>query len=226
MTDTDTTAHIPEEAVPQAAKLAAVKAYTEIDGKCRPVAMTAALAAALPYLSAPYAVNDTQKQSLDIAIARLLDLASNAREKARQFHAKQHVGKYGHRKKQRFYEEKKHFNRLAIGYSKSARAIRALSPAEPAQGEQWQPIETAPKDGTWIVAVRPKCTFGRWDRVVIVCWSDDFKKWIWPDSQFDVYADDINEADDEGRYTYDPFQSDQFTHWMPLPAAPTTEAGE
>lgn len=56
MTDTHTTAHMPDEVVPQAAKLAAVKAYTEIDGKCRPVAMSAALEAALPYLSAPCAV--------------------------------------------------------------------------------------------------------------------------------------------------------------------------
>ena len=116
-----------------------------------------------------------------------------------------------------------HSNSQAKAAHMVSSAIRAL-PAEPAQGKLWQPIETAPKDGTWIIAIRPKCTFGRWDRVVIVCWSDDFKKWIWPDSRFDVYADDINETDDEGLYTYDPFQSDQFTHWMPLPAAPNTEA--
>ena len=45
-----------DETVPQAAKLAAVKAYVEIEGKCRPVAMTAALTAAFPFLSAPCAL--------------------------------------------------------------------------------------------------------------------------------------------------------------------------
>lgn len=100
-----------------------------------------------------------------------------------------------------------------------ARAV--LEQAEPV--EQWQDIATAPKDGTWIIAIRPECSFGQWDRVVIVCWSDDYKKWIWPDDVFDVYKDDINENDDEGLCKHDPYQSLDFTHWMPLPAAPNME---
>lgn len=42
--------NIKDEAVPQAAKLAAVEAYTKVHGSCRPVAMTAALTAALPHM--------------------------------------------------------------------------------------------------------------------------------------------------------------------------------
>ena len=102
--------------------------------------------------------------------------------------------------------------------------IRALSPAEPV--DQWRDIATAPKDGTWIIAIRPERSFGQWDRVVIVCWSDDYKKWIWPDDVFDVYKDDINETDDEGLCKHYPYQSLDFTHWMALPAAPTSKGGE
>lgn len=71
-------------------------------------------------------------------------------------------------------------------------AILAL--AAPAEG--WQPIETAPKDGTWIIGATPHgVTPLRWG----VSWDD--QHWA------------------NGCVVYQP------THWMPLPAAPTGETG-
>lgn len=67
-----------------------------------------------------------RKQVLEEAASRLEELAKNAREKVRQFHAKQQDSKYGDRKRQHFYEEKKHYSRLETGYLKSAKVIRSL----------------------------------------------------------------------------------------------------
>lgn len=52
--------------------------------------------------------------------------ADAARKVAKGFHDKRKSGKYGLKKQTQFFEEGKHYNRLAIGYAKSARAIRAL----------------------------------------------------------------------------------------------------
>ncbi|WP_176037660.1 hypothetical protein [Brucella tritici] len=61
------------------------------------------------------------------SVAQHLDhKAEAARKHAKAFHDKRKSGKYGLKKQTRFYEEGKHYNRLAIGYAKSARAIRAL----------------------------------------------------------------------------------------------------
>jgi hypothetical protein len=56
----------------------------------------------------------------------------------------------------------------------------------------WQPIETAPKDGTDVLA---------WDgdSVSLVWWSVGAKKWAWGDFYLDAPAP---------------------THWMPLPPPP------
>jgi hypothetical protein len=65
--------------------------------------------------------------------------------------------------------------------------------ASPAQAVKWQPIETAPKDGTWVLAVRagyiPETCF--WDG----------EEWL------------FDEGQDPGTH-YHP------THWMPLPTGP------
>ncbi|RVQ21809.1 DUF551 domain-containing protein [Sinorhizobium meliloti] len=84
---------------------------------------------------------------------------------------------------------------------------------------EWQPIETAPKDGTPIVVLRPKCDFGRYARVVVAQWGDEQQAFIWAE-HFDVFEDDMDEKDEKGFYVFDPFESNEFTHWMPLPEPP------
>lgn len=81
----------------------------------------------------PVDVASVRRQAFEEAEHRLTELAHNAHTTAMRFHAKRHNPQYGERKKQHFYEKTKHYKRLAVGYGKSATAIRALS-AEPAQG--------------------------------------------------------------------------------------------
>lgn len=86
--------------------------------------------------------------------------------------------------------------------------------------QNWQPIETAPKD-EWIVAFRPKPEVGRWATVVIVKWDDNAKAFGWA-PYFDIYDDDMDEKDARDRYVFDPCHSLDFTHWAPLPASSPT----
>ena len=98
-----------------------------------------------------------------------------------------------------------------------AAADLVLSEPVPASPDQWQPIETAPKDGTnidiWIG--RERRTDVRWrmsqDSPNRVWWCelafDDWKdRWIWSNlaQEFSVSP----------------------THWMPMPSPPTEELGE
>ena len=69
----------------------------------------------------------------------------------------------------------------------------------------WQPIETAPKDGTRVLAVT-----NEYDGVLIVSWR---KAW------FGNKVGEMAWFDDEDYDTYI-----NITHWMPLPAPP--EAAE
>lgn len=67
---------------------------------------------------------------------------------------------------------------------------------------QWQPIETAPKDGTDIIVLlthmeRPRAWTGRWHK--------GLKRW----------------SIDHGMQRYQPAEMAYPTHWMPLPQPPT-----
>ena len=81
-----------------------------------------------------------------------------------------------------------------------AEAIRALS-AEPAQGDQWQPIETAPKTGQFLA------------------WSprNGGCQMVWNAERFSK----ANEP-----FMPEHLRAEHWTHWMPLPAAPTSEVGK
>lgn len=58
---------------------------------------------------------------------------------------------------------------------------------------EWQPIETAPRDGTRILVVS-----GGWHDVAYVGWNDDDGEPVWFNGDVPVQA----------------------SHWMPLPAPP------
>lgn len=59
----------------------------------------------------------------------------------------------------------------------------------------WMPIETAPKDGSWIVAFRPGVQY--FNQYMFVHWNKAFEEWSIPGSGVAG-----------------------LTHWQPLPAAP------
>jgi hypothetical protein len=66
----------------------------------------------------------------------------------------------------------------------------------------WQPIDTAPQDGTWVLAAIAG------EAVYFVSWSAEYSGW------FDEYG--IRE---------DPWDGNKIhpTHWQPLPAPPPPE---
>ncbi len=82
-----------------------------------------------------------------------------------------------------------------------------------------QPIDTAPKDGTWFLAYRGPARVGTWDRFIVARWHDEFDDFIWADEPFDIFEDDIDRQRFDGRYEHSPYEADgTFTHWCPLPS--------
>ena len=74
---------------------------------------------------------------------------------------------------------------------------------------EWQHIESAPRDGTWIIA---------WDgkSVQPVCWAegypDEYNGWAYGSAYWGgTLYEGVNEV------------SEHPTHWMPLPPPPTGE---
>lgn len=63
---------------------------------------------------------------------------------------------------------------------------------------EWQPIETAPKDGTAVLGATTDLFDGGCE---VVFWDDDREMW----------------GTNDGPY----FFKGRFTHWMPLPEPPT-----
>ena len=75
----------------------------------------------------------------------------------------------------------------------------ALASVKPVAG--WQPIESAPKDGTWIFGYWPTMSITQYPRVIFADDCSEHDIWYMPDNlDFGcVYP----------------------THWMPLPSCPT-----
>lgn len=89
------------------------------------------------------------------------------------------------------------------------------SHAETAGG--WRPIETAPKDGTKVLAIMP----------------GHFQSVVWYDDQFSYdYNEETGESDYRGAWTdgtvasfaYEEIKELHPTHWMPLPPPPQSPA--
>ncbi len=106
------------------------------------------------------------------------------------------------------------------------RILALIRPAAPGGG--WRPIETAPKDGALIQAWRtpPSCTGPTWEPLVYVRWDDEDETWVWPDETYEVFSVRGRELADFKIADCEFFASNEFTHWMPLPQAPATPAGE
>ena len=78
-----------------------------------------------------------------------------------------------------------------------------MSPEEVIQ--DWQPIATAPKDGSHILAFIPDGSMDGTDLIYVLHWQDESLR---------TYDGQWVEADGEGYATYEP------TFWMPLPQHP------
>lgn len=72
---------------------------------------------------------------------------------------------------------------------------------------QWQPIETAPKDGTVVLLLE-----GHETEPFIGRWNDFRSRWVASTYHYDT---------DGNACVIDRVYSEGVTHWMPLPAAPT-----
>lgn len=77
---------------------------------------------------------------------------------------------------------------------------------------EWQPIETAPRDGTEFLAYDP--VVNKYD----VCYASD-NRWYGPRDDDDLpYF--IHQVDGDYGSCDDYFNGDRATHWMPLPEPP------
>lgn len=84
----------------------------------------------------------------------------------------------------------------------------AYAAAKVREAQQWQPIETAPKDGTTILV------WFKQHGAMTVCWGDrDYNH----TSEYAVWLVDDHK---HGPYPVRGYSRGDDTHWMPLPAPP------
>ena len=85
------------------------------------------------------------------------------------------------------------------------------------QCPEWQPIETAPRDGSKILIF---CN----EEIYAAYWDSEFKS-EWDDEKDDSFY--VGAWTDNAilSFAYEETNSYEPTHWMPLPAAPKPPAG-
>jgi len=104
---------------------------------------------------------------------------------------------------------------------------RLTQPALPPQGDGWQDIATAPRDGTWFQAYRPAPKVGKCQRIVTMCWLASEEDFAWPVDIFDEYnPPDLDKKDARGLHVDIYTDGSTFTHWRPLPTPPARAALE
>lgn len=86
---------------------------------------------------------------------------------------------------------------------------------------EWQPIATAPRDGTYIVLAAPgwpMCPLAKWDALGPSEDSDDdwYFAWVFKDENFYLPG-----CEAEGLICYD--EDPKPTHWMPAPPQQSPE---
>lgn len=89
-----------------------------------------------------------------------------------------------------------------------AEQMQAYADARVMEAQQWQPIETAPKDGSTILV------WFRQHGAMTVCWGDlDY-------DHTSEYANWLVDDHKHGPYPVRGYSRGDDTHWMPLPAPP------
>lgn len=88
---------------------------------------------------------------------------------------------------------------------------------------KWQPIETAPKDGTVILLLSIPDEMQRPARVAMGHWNPEGDSWVDEMGRFDGEAYELAQTgvwNSGGGW----FQPNEVSHWMPLPAIPSSSA--
>jgi hypothetical protein len=102
-------------------------------------------------------------------------------------------------------------------------AVRAYLTALPTSAErvpdEWQPIETAPKDGTKILGYDPT---GINDPTFAVIYWYEHESYSYSETSNGLFERETHKCDFWSGADYSPFRA---THWRPLPAAPSHEGG-
>lgn len=110
-----------------------------------------------------------------------------------------------------------------------AESVEAYATARVREALEWQPIETAPRDGTWVRLWREPETIGKASPEIIAVYNAPTEYmsdgvWMWPTNMYDPYTKRGRLLALEDIKNGDFYEDDSFTHWMPLPIPPSTPA--
>ena len=108
-------------------------------------------------------------------------------------------------------------------------ATELLAARKALADREWQPIETCPKDGTWVELWRdpqadphgpywaPLIT-GRW-----FVFDDGEAAWAWPDDTYEVHTGRGRSHATNRLEVGDCYEALDFSHWRPLSGPPVKE---
>jgi hypothetical protein len=86
----------------------------------------------------------------------------------------------------------------------------------------WQPIESAPKDGTTFLGASPNNSAAHPWLIRVMWWDEHFENAGWDDKKDDVIYRAAWSSGRVGSWNYEEYAEEKPTHWMPLPPPPVT----